>query len=148
MVMRATVALLATGAMFLCIGSALADPPGRDTVDFTLTPDVCSQLAAGQVLTGQGIVQFHQSPGGTFHVVIDGTATDNMGNSWGFEYNDNVRPLPDGSVQITDHFNLTGGGGSLQVLKLHSHFTIVFDQDGNPVSIKQVTGDPVGCDPI
>jgi hypothetical protein len=74
-----------------------------------------------------------------------GHGTDNAGNTWRFNYHNNTRLLNDaGDVQVVDHFNLVGNGG---VLHLHSHFVIVFRANGD-VEVKQVTGDPEGCDPI
>jgi hypothetical protein len=108
-----------------------------------LTSAGCSQLASGQVISGTGDMQVVENATGV-HVVVNGTATDNLGNTWRFNYAQDVRFIGSDEAQIEDHFNLAGGGGSL---RLHSHFVIIFGPDG-PVDVKQVTGDFEHCDPI
>jgi hypothetical protein len=98
------------------------------------------------VIHGVGTAQFSATSSGNFHSVINGTATDDAGDFWRFNYTQNVRPVGGGGdVQITDHFNLTGNAG---VLRLHSHFVAVFSSTGDFIDVIQLTGDPVGCDPI
>src|SRR5205823_2784765 len=105
-------------------GSALGGKPITVPISFDLSAASCSQLPPGTVIHGEGTAQFSATSSGTFHSVINGTATDGAGNSWRFNYNQNGRPVGSGGdVQITDHFNLTGNGG---VLHLHSHFVAVF----------------------
>jgi hypothetical protein len=127
-------------------GSALADKPASVPISFVLSAATCSQLPAGTVIHGEGTEMSSATSSGTFHSVINGTATDGVGNTWRFNYTQNGRPVGDGGdVQITDHFNLVGNAG---VLHLHSHFVAVFSSTGDVVELKQLTGDPVGCDPI
>jgi hypothetical protein len=127
-------------------GSALGDQPITVPISFDLGSATCSQLPPGTVIHGEGTAQFSATSAGTFHSVITGTATDGAGNTWRFNYNQNGRPVGDeGDVQLTDHFNLVGNAG---VLHLHSHFVGVFSSTGDFVELKQLTGDPVGCDPI
>ena len=133
-------------AVLAFAGSALGGQPITVPITFDLSAASCSQLPPGTVIHGEGTGQFSATQPGTFHSVINGTATDGAGNTWRFNYNQNVRPVGDGGdVQITDHFNLVGNAG---VLHLHSHFVAVFSSTGDLVELKQVTGDPVGCDPI
>lgn len=127
-------------------GSALGAKPVTVPISFDLTAATCSQLPAGTVIHGEGTGRFSEMSSGTFHSVITGTATDGAGDTWRFNYNQNGRPVGDGGdVQLTDHFNLVGNAG---VLHLHSHFVAVFSSTGDLVELKQLTGDPVGCDPI
>src|SRR5262249_47292836 len=109
-----------------------------------LSSATCSQLPPGTTVHGEGTAQFSVTSSGNFHSVINGTATDGAGNSWRFNYNQNVRPVGD-NFQVVDHFNLTGNAG---VLHLHSHFVAIFSGTGDLVDMKQLTGDPTGCDPI
>jgi hypothetical protein len=136
----ATVAALAFAA------SAFGDQPISVPISFDLSAATCSQLPAGTVIHGEGTGRFSGTSSGTFHSVIHGTATDGAGNTWRFNYSQQGRLVGDsGDVQITDHFNLVGNAG---VLHLHSHFVAVFSSTGDLVELKQLTGDPVGCDPI
>jgi hypothetical protein len=128
------------------VGSAFGGKPITVPVSFDLSAATCSQLPPGTVIHGEGTGQFSATSSGNFHSVINGTATDGAGNTWRFNYTQNVRPVGSGGdVQIVDHFNLTGNAG---VLHLHSHFVLIFSSTGDLVGFKQVTGDPVGCDPI
>jgi hypothetical protein len=127
-------------------GSAVGGKPISVPISFDLSAATCSQLPAGGVIHGEGTAEFSETSSGTFHSVINGTATDGAGNTWRFNYDQNGRPVGDGGdVQLTDHFNLVGNAG---VLHLHSHFVAVFSSTGDLVDLKQLTGDPVGCDPI
>ena len=114
-------------------------------VSFDLSPDTCSQIPAGTVIHGEGTAEFNVTPSGNVHAVIKGQATDGNGGSWGFNYSDSIRPTGADSVELTDHFNLVGSGSSI---KLHSHFVGVFTNDGDLITLKQIHGDPIGCDPI
>ena len=127
-------------------GSALASQPVTTPVSFDLSAATCSQVPAGTVIHGEGTGKFSETSSGNVHSVITGTATDNAGNTWRFNYTQNVRLVGDGgNGQITDHFNLVGNAG---VLHVHTHFVVVFSSTGDLVEVRQVTGDPMGCDPI
>ncbi len=127
------------------VGSALGGQPVAVPISFDLSAATCSQLPPGTVIHGEGTGQFSATSSGNVHSVINGTATDGAGNSWRFNYDQNVRSVGGGGVQIIDHFNLTGNAG---VLHLHSHFVAIFSSTGDLVDLVQLTGDPVGCDPI
>jgi hypothetical protein len=155
---RVGVALFATLVLLLCAGSAFGGGSSSVTVPITFDlwgpgtggPIICSQLASGQVVHGTGVATFSVTPSGGLHSVINGTATDNAGGSWVFNYAQNARPLgSDGSVQVTDHFNLVGGGSSV---RLHSHFVAGFTssdlETADILYVTQVHGDPFFCDPI
>jgi hypothetical protein len=136
----------ATVAALAFAGSALGEKPVTVPVSFDLSAATCSQLPSGTAIHGEGTEMFSDTSSGTFHAVANGTATDGAGNTWRFNYDQNGRPVGDGGdVQLTDHFNLVGNAG---VLHLHSHFVAVFSSTGDLVQLKQLTGDPMGCDPI
>lgn len=101
------------------------------------------------VIHGSGTAQFSVTPDGNLHSVINGSATDGAGRVWRFNYSQNVRPLAGGPVEITDHFNLVGSGSPI---KLHSHFVADFTssdlESAGVLKVKQIHGDPIGCDPI
>jgi hypothetical protein len=159
MVKRAGFALVAVVALFACAGTALGGGTTSVTIPITFDlygpdtggPFACSQLVSGQIIHGTGEATFSMTPSGMLHSVINGTATDGSGGSWVFNYSQNARPLgSDGSVQVTDHFNLVGGeGGSI---KLHSHFVAGFTssdlESADILYVTQVHGDPFFCDPI
>jgi hypothetical protein len=54
-----------------------------------------------------------------------------------------------GAFEATDHFNLVGSGSPI---RLHSHFVADFSssdlETAEFLGLKQVHGDPFGCDPI
>jgi hypothetical protein len=141
-----TLLTVAVTAALAFAGSALGGKPITVPISFDLTSATCSQLPPGTVIHGDGTAQFSSTSSGNFHSVINGTATDGAGNFWRFNYNQNVRPVGSGGdAQLTDHFNLVGNAG---VFHLHSHFVAIFSSTGDLVDLKQVTGDPEGCDPI
>jgi hypothetical protein len=127
----------------------LAAAPGETTISFDLSATTCSQLPSGMVIHGTGTARFSVTPNGNVHSVVSGTATDNAGGFWRFNYSQNMHPLGGGGVEVTDHFNLVGSGSPV---KLHSHFVIDFTssdlEHADLLTIKQVHGDPVRCDPI
>src|SRR5437870_777584 len=95
--------LLAT-AMLVAVAfadSALGGKPIAVPISFDLSSATCSQLPPGTVIHGEGTAQFSATSSGNFHSVINGTATDGAGNSWRFNYNQNVRPVGGaGDVQL------------------------------------------------
>jgi hypothetical protein len=137
--------LLGVAAAVLALaGTALGGKPITVPVSFDLGSATCSQLPAGTTIHGEGTAQFSETSSGTFHALINGTATDG-GTTWRFVYHQNGNIAPDGSAQLTDHFNLVGSGTPI---RLHTHFVIIFSATGEIVDAKQVTGDPEFCDPL
>lgn len=138
-----------------CIVVVAATPvfaaaPVQSSVTFDLSTATCSQLPSGMVIHGTGTEQFFVTPDGNLHSVIMGTATENNGGFWRFNYSDNMRLIStSGAVEVTDHFSLVGSGSPI---KLHSHFVADFTssdlETASLLSIKQIHGDPFGCDPI
>ena len=144
--------VLATIASVLVL--AIASPaaaagPTQTSITFDLSSATCSQLPTGTVIHGEGSVLFVASPNDGLHHVITGTATDGNGGFWRFNYAQDMRPLGGGSVEVTDHFNLVGSGSPI---KLHSHFVADFSssdlESAELLALKQIHGDPIGCDPI
>ncbi len=128
---------------------AAAAGPVNMPIAFTLSSARCSQIPSGTTLTGQGTAQFSMTPSGNLHSVINGTATDTQGHFWRFNYTQNMRPIGGTAVEVTDHFNLVGSGSPI---KLHSHFVADFSssdiESADLLALKQIHGDPIGCDPI
>jgi len=147
---RHALILLTAAVAALALGSStLAAGPGRIPISFDLSSATCSQLPTGTVIHGEGTAQFSMTAAGNLHSVIYGTATDVQGGFWRFDYAQNQRPLGGGPFEVTDHFNLVGSGSPI---KLHSHFVADFSssdlEDADLLALKQIHGDPIGCDPI
>ena len=131
----------------------------RSTVSFTLAG--CTQLPPGLIITGSGESLIVASTridkdGNTVverHNVVTGTATDNSGGTYIFNYASNATmTTPPGVFPITfsgtDHFNLLGHGKGNQMqvgfnadLTVTGPNTFIF----SPVSVR---GNPFSCDPI
>jgi hypothetical protein len=118
-------------------------------VTFDLSSATCRQLPPGTTIHGTGTASFSATSSGHLHTLVNGTATDGAGGFWRFNYADNMRPLGSGAYEVTDHFNLVGSGSPI---KLHTHFVVDFTssnlESADVLAIKQVHGDPIGCDPI
>jgi hypothetical protein len=144
----AALALSAAAALTITMG-ALGGAPTRVPVTFDLSWETCSQLPEGTVIHGTGTALFSVDGSGGLHSVITGSATDGHGGSWRFDYSQDMRQLGGGAVEVTDHFNLVGSGSPI---KLHSHFVADFTssdlESAEFLALKQIHGDPIGCDPI
>jgi hypothetical protein len=137
-------------AALVVAAAAPAAGPEQIAISFDLSSATCSQLPPGTVIHGEGTAQFSIGPAGNLHSVINGTATDGAGGFWRFNYAQNARPLGGGGpVEVTDHFSLVGSGSPI---KLHSHFVADFTssdlESADLLALKQIHGDPIGCDPI
>jgi hypothetical protein len=146
----AFVIVVTVSALVLAAGAAGGGgASARAPVTFDLSSATCSQLPSGTIIHGTGTASFFATPNGNLHSLVSGTATDGQGGFWRFNYAQNVRPLGGGPVEVSDHFNLVGSGSPI---KLHSHFVIDFTssdlETADLIAIKQIHGDPVGCDPI
>jgi hypothetical protein len=152
MILR-TAAFIVLGAVAALVLAAAAAGGGGASVGFPVAFDLssatCSQLPTGTTIHGTGTASFFVTPNGNLHTVVNGTATDGSGGHWRFNYAQNQRPLGSGPFQVADHFNLVGSGSPI---KLHSHFVIDFTssdlETADLLAIKQVHGDPIGCDPL
>ena len=131
----------------------------RSPVSFTLKN--CTQLPAGLVITGSGesllvISTRTDKDGNTViqrHNVVTGTASDNNGGTYVFNYADNsTMTVPPGVFPITasvnDHFNLLGPGkGNQMQVGFNADVTITGPNTFifSPISLR---GNPFSCDPI
>jgi hypothetical protein len=142
-------AMITSVLMFAVATPAAAAGPTQSTITFDLSSATCSQLPAGIVIHGAGTVLFTATANGGLHHVITGTATDGKGGFWRFNYAQDQRPLGEGTFEVTDHFNLVGSGSPI---KLHSHFVADFSssdlETAELLALKQIHGEPIGCDPI
>jgi hypothetical protein len=147
--LRAPLAAIACGFAFIFATPTLAQGPQAIPVTFDLSASTCLQLPAGTTIHGVGTMMVFATGNGNIHSIITGTATDGAGGFWRFNYSDNVRPLGDGPVEVTDHFSLVGSGSPI---KVHSHFVADFSssnlETADLLALKQIHGDPIGCDPI
>lgn len=135
-------------------------------VNFVITSASCSELPAGTTITGSGIEKSVTSivTANGLTVIINsshatGTATDQDGNSYTFDYSNDFRGTGSGagvlSGPMNDHFSLAGHGP----VRLSNGFTGIFSTDfvsfftvdpvirssGDPLDF--VTGVP-HCDPL
>ena len=148
---------IATVALFVGIwaagGSLAGGPPSQGvSVNFELTQASCPQLTTpGLIVTGSGTARTSLDGNGNAHTNITGTATDNAGGQYVFNYHDNTRvtgttfPI---EVMITDHFNLVGNGGANHV---HTFFVLrlLFTSPTDfTILFGRAHGDPEVCDPL
>lgn len=169
---RLAILVLATVAGALGVTSALAAAGGATIeefpVTFTVSAATCPNLPAGTVVEGTGtmksITTTRTDKGGVTTIQnashAQGTATDQAGNSYVFEYENNFRISNSAaepgvfSGRMTDSFSLAGPGPA----KLHNGFQAVFTTDfatfatfeelnsrGDPLDF--ATGAAV-CDPL
>ena len=140
------VAAVAVVALAVWVASAGATQGGSTSfgpevfpvpVGCGLGPDVTITM------TGTRLTSFDASGG--LHETVTGTATDNLGNGYVFNYHANVKGDPFASTgHFTDHFNLVGDGSSAKMktgFNLRVTVDVVkFDERGGALTL--------GCDPI
>ena len=160
----------AIGVVSFAVGSLAAASKGANIqtfpVSFVLTSATCSNLPSGTVLTGSGTEKSITTTGTDRDGVVTvrnsthahGTATDQDGNTYVFNYSVAYRATLDGGVYsgfISDAFTLAGSGPA----RLNNGFVGDFVSDfstffrapnvisshGDPLDF--VTGD-VHCDPL
>ena len=162
---RFALAILAIAALALGTGSALAAPPTvtDGTVEFVLSATTCAYLPAGTEITGTGTSKTIESvttDGNGVTTVTNtthafGTATDQEGNTYRFNYSNHYRISNTGPTDpvlsgiMVDSFSLAGNGPA----HLSNGFRAVFTIDvlTGLVSYQELTtrGDPLeGCDPL
>jgi hypothetical protein len=158
-------------AFALVSGTALAGGNGAtietSAVSFTITSAGCSYLPAGTTITGSGteksitvkktlangVTRYHNTSHAT------GTATDQAGNTYVFDYSNDFTVSDSGSPgQFTggmeDHFSLAGNGPA----KLSNGFKATVNTDfatyftltplqsrGDPIDFATITAH---CDPL
>ena len=167
---RLVVTTAAVISLALCLGSIVAASGGAvvDTfpVSFVLTSATCSKLPAGTVLTGSGtetsITTTKVDRDGVVTIEnsshAKGTATDQAGNTYVFNYSNEFRATLDGNVLsglMTDAFALAGPGPARLnngfvghfVSDFATFFTVphVISSHGDPLDF--VTGE-AHCDPL
>ena len=135
-------------------------------VSFVLTSDTCSNLPSGTDLTGSGmgksVTNTRTDRAGVVIVTnsthAHGTASDQDGNTYVFNYSNEFRATLDGGVYsglMTDAFSLAGQGpahlnnGFVGRFRsdFSSFFTVPDDISSHGDPLNFVTGD-VHCDPL
>lgn len=158
-------ALLAVviAGLILWPGSVSAQTTYREhlSVPFTIPYDgPCSQLPDGLVVSGTAdlyvVTVVRVDADGVSHVTVNskavGTATDNEGGTYKFNYSGHRSDeFPPGGypveVKWADHFNLVGTGRTIQV---HTGFVLrgTITESGFEMNFINTYGDPFSCDPI
>lgn len=131
----------------------------RSPLTFTLKG--CTQLPAGLVITGSGesllVISTRTDKDGNTVVernnVVTGTATDNNGGSYIFNYADHGTITMPPSVfpftmSLTDHFNLLGQGQGNQLQVGFRADATVIGPNTFIISPINLRGDPMTCDAI
>jgi hypothetical protein len=163
-VKRFALAVIAIAVLALAAGSALAATPTIDVfpVEFTLSSDTCPNLASGTTIVGTGsetsITSVSTDKTGVTTVMntshAHGTATDQAGNTYVFNYANHFRVSDTGpgtgfSGEMVDAFSLAGNGPA----RLSNGFRAVFTF----LTLEELTsrGDPLDfstqqakCDPL
>jgi len=117
-----------------------ATPPQADVV----LPN-CGDVTGANWLLGTGTLTFFEATGkaGNFQSMAHGTAVDNTGATYTWNYHQSAKALGGGTYKVVDDFVLSGGG---PLAKIHSHFiAIISETDFVPL---HVFGDPENCDPL
>lgn len=131
----------------------------RWPISFTLKG--CTQLPPGLIISGSGesllIISTRTDKDGNTvtqrHNVVTGTATDNNGGTYLFNYASNgTITTPPGvfpfTLSGTDHFNLLGHGKGNQMQVGFNADATVTGPNTFIFSPINVRGDPATCDPI
>jgi hypothetical protein len=172
-VKRLATLVLAAAAFALAGTTALAADGGATIeefpVTFTMSPQTCSNLPAGTTIDGVGTMRSITTTTDkdgikTIHNTshANGTATDQAGNAYVFNYANDFRVSNSGaspgvfSGRMTDSFSLAGQGPA----KLHNGFQAIFTTDFLPNGLATFDplnsrGDPLdfatgaaACDPL
>ena len=167
---RLVLAVFAVSALVLWAGSALAAAPSVEQISagFTMTSLDCSELPAGTTIEGTGtgvsVTSESTNADGVTTVMntthIAGTATDQAGNTYRFNYSNHYRIANTGPTDpvlsgiMVDAFSLVGNGPA----HLSNGFRAVFTIDPSAgFSFEELTsrGDPIDfatgeahCDPL
>jgi hypothetical protein len=170
---RLATSAIAILALVVGVTSALAADGGAtvDTfpVSFVLSSDACSYLPAGTTVTGSGtetsITTSRTGANGVTTIVnathAEGTATDQAGNVYVFNYSNEFRASNTVADQgvfsglMTDSFSLAGSGPA----RLHNGFVAELTTDFSVFSwnVRHASGDPISfasgvviahCDPL
>jgi hypothetical protein len=150
-------------AAWLAIGigaAAAATDVSSGPVSFTLPAGQCADLPAGVSVSGTGteIVRVHSSvdANGNVHqlfgTTITGTATDNLGGAYRFNYH-NVQAFSPSAgfpfvLHITDHFNLVGNGPASKIHTFFNLTILVTGASSFEILSAHFHGDSETCDPL
>ena len=159
---RIAIAAVALLALVLAGGAVAAGGrPATFSTGFTLTSATCPNLPPGTTVTGTGVGTSIDGGDGVTTVMNTtheyGTATDQDGNTYVFQYANSFRGSWSGGTftgLMTDHFSLSGPGPAA----LDNGFTATFTTDfatffsfdpisshGDPIDF--ATGEEL-CDPL
>ena len=141
--------------------SAVTIDTSRARASVTFTLSGCPSLP-GLTIAGSGeelaVTNSRIDADGVTHVeanvLVTGTATDNDGGNYGFNYHNHASQeiAPGGfpfSAVITDHFNLVGSGrGNQMAVNFVARLTFTSPTDPPQVEFVHIHGNPFQCDPI
>jgi hypothetical protein len=129
------------------VGEGAPAPPPSE-----IGPLPCSMMPAGMWVAGTGTVTFFEEAGahGTLNSMARGTATDNQGGSYQWNYHQSIQPLADGiHSRVVDQFGLDGSGAAGGI---HSHFIAIIEgtnlEESTTFELLLLKGDPFTCDPL
>jgi len=132
---------------WLMTGQGATGAPPADVV----LPN-CGGVPAGMWVRGAGTWTLFDATGaaGNIQSMAKGTATDNLGNTYRWNYHQSVQPIGDGAFsRVVDDFLLSGSGPAAGI---HSHFIAIIDgtsiEDATSFELLHLLGDPFDCDPI
>ena len=161
--MRKWVVVVVFAAVATLVGSsgALAKgqhkgPKEHQLVEWTIPAGQCGDLPAGLSLDGVGTSKIKDKiktrRNGVMHEnfreTVRGTATDNWGNHYRFNYVQTFKGSSPGTGRLEDHFDLSGDGPANLLSEFAVNFT--FGDDWAVISEEfiLIAGDPFNCDPI
>jgi hypothetical protein len=128
------------------VGEGAATPPASDVVL------ACPDVPDGMWVRGTGTWTLFDDAGvkGVIQSMAHGTATDNLGGSYQWNYHQSIQPLADGvHSRVVDQFGLSGSGAAGDI---HSHFIAVIEgtdlEETTSFELLFLRGDPFDCDPI
>ena len=154
---------IVTTACLAAVGSASAGPATTIPISWAMVgagatapaADVvltnCGGVSAGTWVRGTGTWTFFSPTGGAGNLqsMARGTAIDNAGNAYRWNYHQSVQPIGDGHSRVVDDFLLSGSGPAAGI---HSHFIAIIegtDLEQSPTfEILLLKGDPFTCDPL
>ena len=129
------------------VGEGAGTPPASD-----IGPLPCSEMPDGMWVQGTGTWTFFEEAGakGTLQSMAHGTATDNQGGSYRWNYHQSIQPLGDGiHSKVVDQFGLDGSGAAGGI---HSHFIAIIEgtelEESPTFELVLLKGDPFTCDPL
>lgn len=128
------------------VGQSAGAPPASDVV----LP--CSSMPNDMWVRGTGTWTFFEEAGakGVINSMAHGTANDNNGGSYRWNYHQSIQPLGDGiHSRVVDEFGLSGSGVAGGI---HSHFIAIIEgtdlEESPTFEILLLQGDPFTCDPL